>query len=102
MWKPLLNYFSKKKPKIEYYMEPDEGSNYTPTSRITYHKIKEYVKGRYGVNVYMSYIAQVKRLYGLDMGENYNKSKKENPDVKQWPQEKMGYIKEALEHCGLS
>ena len=48
-------------------------------------KIKEYVKDKYGVNVNISYIAQVKRMCGLDMDENYNKSKKENPEVKQCP-----------------
>ena len=35
------------------------------------------------------------------MGENNNKSKKVNPKVKHCPQEKIEYIKEALEHCGL-
>ena len=32
------------------------------------------MKDKYGVNVHTSYIAQVKRMCGLDMGENYNKS----------------------------
>ena len=44
--------------------------------------MQEYVKNKYGVNVHTSYIAQVKRMCGLDMCENYNKSKKENPDMK--------------------
>ena len=35
------------------------------------------------------------------MGENYNKSKKENPEVKQCPQEKVEYIKDALRHFEL-
>lgn len=83
-------------PKIEVTMEPDEESNYTPEEKATYQKIKDYVKDKYGVNVHTSYIAQVKRMCGLDMGENYNKSKKENPEVKQCPQEKVGYIKDAL------
>lgn len=48
-------------------------SNYTPQEKAAYSKIKEYVKDKYGVNVYTSYIAQVKRMCGLDMGENYNK-----------------------------
>ena len=48
-----------------------------------------------------SYIAQVKRMCGLDMGENYNKSKKENPEVKQCPQEKVEYIKDALRYFKL-
>ena len=88
-------------PKIEVTMEPEEESNYTPQEKATYSKIKEYVKDKYGVNVHTSYIAQVKRMCGLDMGENYNKSKKENPEVKQCPQEKVEYIKDALRHYGL-
>lgn len=88
-------------PKIEITMKPDEESNYTPEEKATYPKIKEYVKNKYGVNVHTSYIAQVKRMCGLDMGENYNKSKKENPEVKQCPQEKVEYIKDALKHFNL-
>ena len=88
-------------PKIEVTMEPDEESNYTPAEKATYPKIKEYVKNKYGVNVHTSYIAQVKRMCGLDMGENYNKSKKENPEVKQCPQEKVEYIKDALRYFKL-
>lgn len=88
-------------PKIEVTMEPDEESNYTPEEKATYPKIKEYVKNKYGVNVHTSYIAQVKRMCGMDMGENYNKSKKENPEVKQCPQEKVEYIKDALRHFGV-
>ncbi|MDY2910764.1 MAG: methyltransferase domain-containing protein, partial [Agathobacter sp.] len=88
-------------PKIEVTMEPDEESNYTPQEKATYSKIKEYVKDKYGVNVHTSYIAQVKRMCGLDMGENYNKSKKGNPEVKQCPQEKVEYIKDALRYFKL-
>ena len=88
-------------PKIEVTMEPDEESNYTPEEKATYQKIKDYVKDKYGVNVHTSYIAQVKRMCGLDMGENYNKSKKENPEVKQCPQEKVEYIKDALRYFRL-
>ena len=82
-------------PKIEVTKEPDEESNYTPEEKATYQKIK------YCVNVHTSYIAQVKRMCGLDMGENYNKSKKENIEVKQCPKEKVEYIKDALRHFGL-
>ena len=88
-------------PKIEVTMEPDEESNYTSEEKATYQKIKDYVKDKYGVNVQTSYIAQVKRMCGLDMGENYNKSKKENPEVKQCPQEKVEYIMDALRHFKL-
>ena len=88
-------------PKIEVTMEPDEESNYTPEEKATYQKIKDYVKNKYGVNVHTSYIAQVKRMCGLDMGDNYNKSKKKNPEVKQCPQEKVEYIKDALRYFKL-
>lgn len=82
-------------------MEVDSDSNYIPEERATYQKIKEYVKDKYGVNVHTSYIVQVERIYGLDMGENYNKSKKENPVVRQCPQEQREYIKDALEYFGV-
>lgn len=88
-------------PKLEVTMEVDSESNYTPEERATYQKIRAYVKDKYGVNVHTSYIAQVKRMCGLDMGENYNKSKKENPEVKQCPQDKVEYIKDALKFFGL-
>lgn len=87
-------------PKIEVTMEPEDESYYTPEERATYQKIKEYVKDKYGVNVHTAYIAQVKRMCGLEMGENYNKSKKENPEVKQCPKEKVEYIKDALRYFG--
>lgn len=87
-------------PKIEVTMEPDEESNYTPEEKATYQKIKGDVKEKYGVNVHTSYIAQVKRMCGIEMGENYNKSKKENPEVKQCPKEKEEYIKDALRYFG--
>ena len=80
------------------YDVADRGIVYLMTLPITR---KEYVKEKYGVNVHTSYIAQVKRMCGLDMGENYNKSKKENPEVKQCPQEKVEYIKDALRYYKL-
>ena len=88
-------------PRFEVIMEPGEEHYYLPKEKGTYQKIKEYVKNKYGVNVHTSYIAQVKRMCGLDMGENYNKSKKENPEVAQCPPEKVEYIKDALRYFGL-
>lgn len=37
-------------------------------------------------------------MCGLDMVESYNKSKKENPEVKMYSKEKVEYIKDALRH----
>ena len=69
-------------------------------SKATYQEIKAYVKEKYGLNVHTKYIAEVKRMCGLEMRENYNKSKK-NPEVKQYPQEKVEYIKDALRYYKL-
>lgn len=66
--------------------------------KATYQKIKDYVLDKYGVKVYTRYIAEVKRMCGIEMGENYNKSKKEEPEVKHCPQEKVEYIKDALRY----
>ena len=82
-------------------MEPGEESNYTSIEKAAYQKIKEYVKDKYGVNVHTAYIAQVKRMCGLEMGENHHKSKEENPDIKYCTKEKEGYIREALEYFEL-
>ena len=82
-------------------MKVDSESNYTPEERATYQKIKEYVMDKYGVNVHTAHIAQVKRMCGLDMGENYNKSKKENPVVSLCPQEKVEYIRDALRYFNV-
>lgn len=79
-------------------MEVDSDSNYSPEEKVTYPNIQEYVKDKYGVNVHFCYIAEVKRMCGLKMGENYNKSKKDEPDAKHCPLEKVGYIKEALKY----
>ena len=34
----------------------------------TYKRIQEYVQEKYGFNVHTAYIADVKRMVGLDMG----------------------------------
>ena len=86
---------------VEVELELDELDVTSAETKATYQKIKDYVKYKYGVNVHTSYIAQVKRMCGLDMGENYNKSKKEKLDVKKCPQEKVEYIKDALRHFNL-
>lgn len=37
-------------------------------------------------------------MCGIEMGENYNTPKKDEPDVKHCPQKKVKYIKEALKY----
>ena len=82
-------------------MQPDEHSLYKPEERVTYGNIKEYVKCKYGVNVHTRHVAEVKRMCGLEMRELYHKSKKDDPQVKHCPPEKIEYIKEALRHFGV-
>ena len=53
------------------------------------------------VKVSSLYISQVKRKCGLDVGQNYNLSKKENAKQPQCPPEKEKAIKEALQHFGM-
>lgn len=63
-------------PKIEVTMEVDSNSNYSPEEKAIYQKIKEYVKDKY-VSMYIQDIAEVKRMCGINISENYNKSKKD-------------------------
>ena len=65
---------------------------------VTYEKIKTYVLEHSGLKVSSLYISQVKRKCGLDVGQNYNLSKKENAKVPKCPPEKEAAIMEALRH----
>lgn len=64
----------------------------------TYQEIKDYVKEQTGLSVSSLYIAQVKRKCGLDVGLNYNLSKKENAKAPQCTPEKEDAIMDALRH----
>ena len=67
-------------------------------SKATYDEIKAYVLEKYGLKVSSLYISQVKRKCGLDVGQNYNLSKKEDAKVPQCPPEKEAAIMETLKH----
>ena len=49
-----------------------------------------------GLKVSSLYISQIKRKCGLDVGQNYNLSKKEDAKVPQCPPEKEAAIMDAL------
>ena len=83
---------------LEVDLDLDELDVTAAEKKATYQKIKDYVMDKYGVKVHTRYIAEVKRMCGIEMCENYNKSKKDEAEVKHCPQEKMEYIKEALEY----
>lgn len=79
-------------------MNLDELDLTSTESKATYEEIKEYVLEKYGLKVSSLYISQVKRKCGLDVGQNYNRSKKENAKVPQCPPEKEVAIMHALKY----
>ena len=86
------------KQHIEVELNLDELDLTAAESKATYDEIKAYVLEKYGLKVSSLYIAQVKRKCGLDVGQNYNLSKKEDAKVPQCPPEKEAAIMEALKH----
>ena len=61
-------------------------------------EIKVYVWEKHNMKVSSLYISQVKRKCGLEVGQNYNLSKSENPKVPKCPAEKEAAIMDALKH----
>ena len=86
------------KQHIEVELNLDELDLTAAESKATYDEIKAYVLEKYGLKVSSLYISQVKRKCGLDVGQNYNLSKKEDAKVTQCPPEKEAAIMEALKH----
>ena len=76
------------KQHIEIDLSMDELDLTAAESKATYDEIKAYVLEKYGLKVSSLYISQVKRKCGLDGGQNYNLSKKEDAKVPQCPPEK--------------
>lgn len=64
----------------------------------TYDQIKSFALAKHGLKVSILCISQVKRKCGLDVGQNYNLSKKENAKVPQCPPEKEAAIMKVLKH----
>ena len=83
-----------KKVRVEFSLEDMDMSGFQKGA--TYEQIKAYVLEHTGVKVSSLYISQVKRKCGLDVGQNYNLSKKENAKVPKCPPEKEKAIMEAL------
>lgn len=85
-----------KKVRVEFSLEDMDMSGFQQGA--TYEQIKAYVLEKHGLKVSSLYISQVKRKCGLDVGQNYNLSKKEDAKVPQCPPEKEAAIMEALKH----
>ena len=86
------------KQHIEVELNLDELDLTAAESKATYDEIKACVLEKYGLKVSSLYISQVKRKCGLDVGQNYNLSKKEDAKVPQCPSEKEAAIMDALKY----
>ena len=88
-----------KKIRVEFSLEDMDMSGFQKGA--TYEQIKAYVLEKFGLKVSSLYISQIKRKCGLDVGQNYNLSKKEDAKVPQCPPEKEAAIMDALKHFGM-
>ena len=82
-------------------MDLDELDITSAESKATYQEIKDYVLKEFGLKVSTLYISQIKRKCGIEVGEHYNISQKENQKVPQCPKEKEDAIRAALEHFAI-
>ncbi len=94
---------SQQKPDdtIEIDLDLDELDATSAETKATYQEIKDYVLKEFGLKVSNLYISQVKRKCGIEVGENYNLPKTENPKVPQCPKEKEDAIKAALKYFAM-
>ena len=94
---------SQQKPDdtIEIDLDLDELDATSAEMKATYQEIKDYVLKEFGLKVSNLYISQIKRKCGIEVGENYNLPKTENPKVPQCPKEKEDAIKAALKYFAM-
>ena len=85
-----------KKVRVEFSLEDMDMSGFQKGA--TYEQIKAYVLEHTGLKVSSLYISQIKRKCGLDVGQNYNRSKKEDAKVPKCPPEKEAAIRDALKY----
>ena len=88
-----------KKIRVEFSLEDMDTSGFQQGA--TYEQIKGRVLERTGLKVSSLYISQIKRKCGLDVGQSYNLSKKENAKQPQCPPEKEKAIREAMKYFGM-
>lgn len=83
---------------ISVKIELDELDLTSAESKATYAQIKEYILEKFGLKVSALYITQIKKKCGIELRENYNKSKKEKQVIPQCTPEKEEAIMDALRH----
>ena len=81
---------------ISVEVELDELDLTSAESKATYAQIKEYILEKFGLKVSALYIAQIKKKCGIELRENYNKSKKEKQVITQCTPEKEGAIMDCI------
>ena len=86
---------------IEIDLDLDELDATGAETKATYQEIKDYVLKEFGLKVSNLYISQIKGKCGIEVGENYNLPKTENPKVPQCPKEKEDAIKAALKYFAM-
>ena len=74
---------------------------YKPKERVTYKMIKEYIEEKYGIKVHTSYIAELKRSFGLQMYDAPNAVEELKHERKHPTPEKVEAIKDALKYFGV-
>ena len=88
-----------RKVKVDFSLENMDLSEFK--GKATYEQIKAYVLEQTGFKVSSLYIAQIKKKYGLDVGENFNLPKSENAKQPQCTPEKEEAIMQAFKHFGI-
>ncbi len=88
-----------KKIRVEFSLEDMDTSGFQQGA--TYKQIKGRVLEQTGLKVSSLYISQIKRKCGLEVGQSYNLSKKENAKQPQCPSEKEKAIQEAMKYFGM-
>ena len=86
---------------IEVDVSMDELDVTAAESKATYNEIRDYVWEHHQLKVSNLYIAQVKQKCGLEVRENYHKTKSENVKQPKCPKGKKDAIVEALKHFQL-
>jgi site-specific DNA recombinase len=83
---------------VTYTLDASEIGVTVAEAKATYTELKSYILEKYGVKVSSLYIAQIKRKYGIEVGENYNKPADANARVPKCPKAKEEIIVDALKH----
>ena len=83
--------------RSEWKWKPARSRSIRPIKRI-----QEYVQEKYGFKVHTAYIAEVKRMVGLDMHKAPNAVEQRKHEYHPCPPEKVEAIKDALRHFGLT